>query len=121
MESTSEAYSCGEYLLRSAAGVEQTFGGITVRLWDDPFEWTLPEALSTRDKIIEYLDEVETTRKKGFAYFTSDADLVRRIPAPERLTPIFELLLDTTSRAEHFQGRAFAIFQVFSSAKLPRV
>ena len=40
-------FSCGEYILRSAAAVEQTFGGITTRLWDDPFEWTLPEALST--------------------------------------------------------------------------
>ena len=119
VESTSEAYSCGEYLLRSAAGVEQTFGGITVRLWDDPFEWTLPEELATCDKIIEYLNEVEATRKKGFAYFTSDADLARQIPAPERLTPIFKLLLGTSSRAEHFQGRAFAIFQMFSSDKLP--
>ncbi|MEO7673697.1 MAG: hypothetical protein ABIU09_06425 [Pyrinomonadaceae bacterium] len=116
-----ESYSCGEYLLRSAAAVEQTFGGITVRLWDDPFEWTLPEELSTRDRIVEYLDEVEATRNKGFAYFTSDADLRRQIPAPEELTSIFELLLDTVSRANHFQGRAFAIFQAFSNDKLPRV
>ncbi|HEX8354539.1 MAG TPA: hypothetical protein VF611_16660, partial [Pyrinomonadaceae bacterium] len=40
-------YSCGEHLLRSAAAVEQTFGGITVNLWDDPFEWTLPESMPT--------------------------------------------------------------------------
>ncbi|HLA94383.1 MAG TPA: hypothetical protein VK612_01590, partial [Pyrinomonadaceae bacterium] len=38
-------FTVGEYLLRSAASVEQTFGGITRRLWDDPFEWTLPEKL----------------------------------------------------------------------------
>ena len=37
--------SCGEYILRSAGKVEQTFGGITTKLWDDPFEWTLPEKL----------------------------------------------------------------------------
>lgn len=116
---TAESYSCGEYLLRSAAAVEQTFGGITVRLWDDPFEWTLPEELATTDKIIRYLEEVELTRAKGFGYFLSDDDLAREIPAPERLTSIFQLLLETISRSEHFQGRAFAVFQMFSSAKLP--
>ena len=49
-------------LLRSAAAVEQTFGGITTRLWDDPFEWTLPEKLSSTDLLIGYLNEVEQTR-----------------------------------------------------------
>ena len=29
----------------SAGTIEQTFGGITANLWDDPFEWTLPETL----------------------------------------------------------------------------
>jgi hypothetical protein len=33
--------SCGEQVLRSAAIVEQSFGGLTANLWDDPFEWTL--------------------------------------------------------------------------------
>src|ERR1044072_5691571 len=55
-------YSCGEHLLRSAAAVEQTFGGITVNLWDDPFEWTLPESLSTKERVAEYLGEVAATR-----------------------------------------------------------
>src|SRR5690242_3650361 len=58
-------FSCGECILRSAAAVEQTFDGLTTRMWDDPFEWTLPEKLSTRDAILQYLDEVEGTRKKG--------------------------------------------------------
>ena len=115
-----ESYSCGEYLLRSAAAVEQTFGGITARLWDDPFEWTLPEELATCRKILDYLDEVETTRNNGFGYFKSDADLARKIPAPERLTPIFELLLNTAARADHLQGRAFAVMQLFSPVPLPR-
>ncbi len=114
-----ESYSCGEYLLRSAAAVEQTFGGITTRLWDDPFEWTLPEQLATHDKIVEYLEEVEATRNKGFAYFGSDADLAREIPAPEEMMPILQLLLETASRAGHFQGRAFAVFQTFSTVRLP--
>lgn len=113
--------SCGEYILRSAAAVEQTFGGITTRLWDDPFEWTLPEALSTGDLILNYLSEVEETRLKGFAFFTTDDDLTREIPAPERLKPIFQILLETIARAEHFQGRAFAVFRSFSDEKLPRL
>ena len=46
-------YSCGEHLLRSAAAVEQTFGGITANLWDDPFEWTLPESLDTPARIAD--------------------------------------------------------------------
>src|SRR4028119_726260 len=59
-------YSCGEYVLRSAGAVEQTFNGVATKLWDDPFEWTLPEALSDNQKIKEYLNEVETARKRGF-------------------------------------------------------
>jgi hypothetical protein len=114
-------FSVGEYLLRSAAAVEQTFGGITTKLWDDPFEWTLPEKLSTTEALLEYLNEVEATRQKGFLFFKSDEDLNRQIPAPERLTSVAELLLATVARAEHFQGRAFAVFQMFSDEKLPQL
>jgi hypothetical protein len=113
--------SGGEYVLRSAGTVEQTFGGLTVKLWDDPFEWTLPEQLSTIDKILEYLNEVEETRQKGFALFQSDEDLRRELPAPEKLKTIFALLLETIARAEHFQGRAFAVFKMFSDEKLPKL
>jgi len=113
--------SCGEFILRSAAAIEQTFGGITTRLWDDPFEWTLPEQLSTNELILNYLAEVEETRQKGFAFFSSDEDLGREIPAPEKLKSIFQILLETIARAEHFQGRAFAVFQMFSNEKLPRL
>jgi len=114
-------FSCGEYVLRSAGKVEQTFGGIMTRLWDDPFEWTLPEKLSTTDSVLEYLAEVEETRRRGFSLFQSDADLQREIPAPEKLQSIFEILLETVVRAEHFQGRAFAVFQMLSNEKLPRM
>ena len=113
--------SCGEYILRSAAVIEQTFGGIMTRLWDDPFEWTLPEQLSTNQLILEYLGEVEATRQKGFAFFASDEDLKREMPAPEKLKSIFQILLETIARAEHFQGRAFAVFKTFSDEKLPRI
>jgi hypothetical protein len=112
--------SCGEFLLRSAAAVEQTFGGITTRLWDDPFEWTLPEALSTNALIVDYINEVEVTRRRGFTFFNSDDDLRREIPAPEKFKSIFQILVETLSRAEHFQGRAFAVFSGFSEVKLPK-
>src|SRR5688500_15344125 len=114
-------FSCGEYILRSAAAVEQTFGGITTRLWDDPFEWTLPEKLSTRAKVVAYLDEVEETRASAFKYFASDDDLAKQIPAPQRIRSIFDLMLETVARAEHYQGRAFAVFQMLSDEKLPRL
>jgi len=113
--------SCGEYVLRSAAAVEQTFGGLTVKLWDDPFEWTLPEQLSSGKLILEYLAEVEGTRRKGFTLFASDEDFRRELPAPEKLKTIFTLLLGTIARAEHFQGRAFAVFKMFSDEKLPKL
>ena len=100
--------------------VEKTFGGITTRLWDDPFEWTLPEKLADKLSIIQYLDEVEATRLGGFTFFNSDEDLKRQMPAPEKLRVIFEILLETLAQAEHYQGRAFALFQMLSDEKLPR-
>lgn len=107
--------SVGEFILRSAGAVEQTFGGITTRLWDDPFEWTLPETLSTGNLILQYLAEVEEARRKGFLLFQTDEDLRCEIPAPEKLKSLFEILLDTIAKAENFQGRAAAIFQMFSA------
>lgn len=114
-------FSCGEYLLRSAAMVEKTFGGITTRLWDDPFEWTLPEKLASRSDVSQYFDEVEITRLKGFSFFKSDDDLVREMPAPQKLTPIVEIIVETLVKAEHFQGRAYAVFQMLFDDKLPRL
>src|SRR5438477_56537 len=46
-----------EQILKSARIVEQTFGGITANLWDDPFEWTLPETHTTSQKLLAYLGE----------------------------------------------------------------
>ncbi len=114
-------FTIGEYILRSAATVEQTFGGITTRLWDDPFEWTLPEKLSTTALVLEYLNEVRLTTIKGLSFFKLDDDLKREIPAPSALKPVIQVLLDTLTRAEHFQGRAFAVFQMLSDEKLPRL
>jgi hypothetical protein len=44
--------TCGEQILRCGAVIEQSFGGLTANLWDDPFEWTLPENLNTPDKVL---------------------------------------------------------------------
>lgn len=111
----------GENILRSAAMVELAFGGITTRLWDDPFEWTLPEALSTSERIIEYLNEVEATRQLGFGYFLEDSALARTIPAPRELRTIASIMLDTVAKAENYQGRAFSIYQLIQGGKLPRI
>jgi hypothetical protein len=115
-------YSCGEHLLRGAASVEQTFGGITTNLWDDPFEWTLPETLSTPERVAEYLMEVEATRRRGFALFSGDDDLTREISVPsgERRS-LCRVLAETLARGAHHQGMAFATFRLFSDARLPRV
>jgi hypothetical protein len=113
-------HSCGEQILRSAAAVEQTFGGITTNLWDDPFEWTLPETLPTPGKVSGYLDEVEATRKQGFQLFKSDADLLKEIMAPAGHTQLLPLLLDTLTRAAHHQGRAWATFEILRAAKPTR-
>ena len=118
LETSFAAFSCGEFVLRGAGAVEQAFGGITAKLWDDPFEWTLPEELATSAKILDYLAEVEATRQKGFAFFASDADLLREIPAPEIMQTIFEILLGTIARAAHFQGRAAAVLQLLTGEKI---
>ena len=104
--------SFGEEILRSAGAIEQTFGGLTANLWDDPFEWTLPETLTTREKLREYLDEVEATRKRGFELFQSDDDLAKEIMAPAGPTQLLPLLLDTLQRAGHHLGSAEAILKV---------
>jgi hypothetical protein len=115
-------YSCGEHLLRSAAAVEQTFGGITTNLWDDPFEWTLPESLQTPESVADYLKEVEATRQRGFALFRSDEDLLKKIVVPSgEMRLLNALLLETLDRAAHHQGRAFATFRLFSDTSLPRI
>lgn len=113
-------YSCGEHVLRSAAAVEQTFGGITTNLWDDPFEWTLPETLVSPARVTEYLSEVEATRRRGFALLTSDDDLLKEIAHPSgEMQTLFVLLLETLVRASHHQGQARATFRLFSDARLP--
>lgn len=114
-------YSCGEHLLRSAASVEQTCGGITTNLWDDPFEWTLPETLSSAAHVADYLAEVETTRQRAFELFKDDSVLAKEIVVPSGETQtLCALLLETLARAAHHQGRAYATFRFFGDERLPQ-
>lgn len=101
--------SIGELILRSAAAVEQTFGGLTANLWDNPFEWTLPETLPTSVSIISYLAEVDATRRRAFTSFNSDADLLREVSLPTgELTKLSDLLARTLIRAGNFYEQALA-------------
>jgi hypothetical protein len=111
MKLPAPADSCGEQVLRCAAIVEQAFGGITANLWDDPFEWTLPETLTTPVRVVEYLAEVEDTRRQAFQLFKDDQDLSKEIMAPSGATRLLPFLLDTLQRARHHQQRAIDAFK----------
>ena len=106
--------SLGEQILRSAAVVEQSFGGLTANLWDDPFEWTLPETLNAPAKVLEYLDEVEVTRCHAFDSFESDDDLSKEIMTPAGSTQLLPFLLDTLQRARHHHQRAVTIYELLN-------
>jgi hypothetical protein len=115
----SGARSFGEYVLRSAAVVEQTFGGITANLWDDPFEWTLPEHLSTVERFNEYLEEVESMRRRGFASFAADSDLLKHVLVPAGHTQrLLVLLTETLVKAADYQGRAVATLEVMHGPQI---
>lgn len=106
--------SVGGSVLRSAAMVEQVFLGITRRLWDDPFEWTLPEKLSTKAAILGYLDEVSRTRSAGLQFLSGDAELSRQLPAPDELRTIAAVLIGALARAENHLGRGEAIARIIA-------
>ncbi|MEJ7615787.1 MAG: hypothetical protein WKF30_02165 [Pyrinomonadaceae bacterium] len=89
-------------------------------LWDDPFEWTLPESLPSPARVVAYLSEVETTRARTFAMFMDDRDLGQEIMAPSgQMMTLFSALIETLARASHYQGRAYATFRLFSESPLP--
>ena len=98
--------SIGENVLRSAAALEQTFGGLTANLWDDPFEWTLPETLSNVDRIIEYLSEVDLARERAFDSI-DDAALTKYVTVPSGESRLLiGVLLETLVKASDLRGRA---------------
>ncbi|QQS33287.1 MAG: hypothetical protein IPM50_01535 [Acidobacteriota bacterium] len=86
-------------VIRSAAVLEQALGGISRRLWDDPFEWTLPEAFPTDKQAFEYLSEVRSLRRSTFAAFKHNDDLDRLIPSPIEMRSIRDVLLDALTRS----------------------
>jgi hypothetical protein len=112
--------SVGENILRCSAAIEQTFGGITSNLWDDPFEWTLPEYLTTPVMVIAHLAEVEATRKRAFSSFADDCCLLKHVATPSGETrPLGELLLETLVRAAEYQGQAVAVLKFLSGISEP--
>jgi hypothetical protein len=101
--------SVGENILRSAAAIEQTCGGITTNLWDDPFEWTLPETLSSAALIVDYLSEVDLSRQRAFKAIQDDSALSKYISAPSgEPCLLVDVLLETLVRASDYRGRAMA-------------
>lgn len=109
--------SFGEVILKSAGIVEQTCGGLNANLWDDPFEWTLPEALSTPALVSEYLAEVTQTREAFFARLKADEDLKKLIFLPGGETqPLIRLLLETLRRASGNLERAAVILAATNNA-----
>jgi hypothetical protein len=112
--------SVGESVLRCAAVVEQTFGGITSNLWDDPFEWTLPEHLSTPSRINEHLTDVEATRARAFSSFANDACLLKRVAVPSGETrPLIDLILETLVRANWYHAQALIALESLSGISPP--
>ena len=115
------ALSIGENILKSAGVIEQTFGGITANLWDDPFEWTLPETLSTDARVVEYLAEVNSLKNRAFVSFTDDGMLLKLISIPSgKPCSLLELLLTTMLRASDYRGRAAATLKLLSGADATR-
>lgn len=100
------AVSVGENILRSAAVVEQTCGGLTSNLWDDPFEWTLPETLSNPDRIVEYLSEVDEARQRAFDSIQDDSALTKYISDPSGERLLISLLIETLVKASKHKHRA---------------
>ncbi|HJP95046.1 MAG TPA: hypothetical protein VJ875_24000 [Pyrinomonadaceae bacterium] len=109
------AISIGENILRSAAAIEQTCGGLATNLWDDPFEWTLPETLSTPELVVDYLSEVDLARQRAFNSIHDDGALSKYISVPSgEPRPLISLLLETLVSAGDYRGRAVATIKILS-------
>ena len=109
------AGSVGVNILRSVAVIEQTCGGLTANLWDDPFEWTLPETLSNADLIVKYLAEVDLMRRRVFSSITDDDALSKFITDPSgEPRSLVSLLLETLVSASDYRGRARFIGKILS-------
>lgn len=103
----------GVCLLRSASAIEQVMGGLTRRLWDDPYEWTLPEALPTRHDVRSYISEIKGQVETGFTVLSSDDDLTKLIPAPQELMPVGEVLFTALRRSASSYGKALCLLELW--------
>ena len=93
--------------------MEQTFGGLTANLWDDPFEWTLPETLTTPESIVAHLSEVDSMRRRVFASIEGDGALSKLVAVPSgEPKALAELLIETLARACDYRGRAVAALKM---------
>ena len=109
--------SVGVGILKSAGVLEQAFGGITTNLWDDPFEWTLPETLSTPALVLEYLAEVDNTKQRAFSSFEDDGALQKLIALPSgESCSLLQLLIKTLQRASEYCGQATATLKMLFDA-----
>ena len=109
------AVSIGENILRSAAAIEQTCGGLATNLWDDPFEWTLPETLSSPELVVDYLSEVDLARQRAFNSIRDDSALSKYVSIPSgEPRPLLSLLLETLVIAGDYRGRAVATVKILS-------
>jgi hypothetical protein len=113
--------SVAENIVKSAAALEQAFGGLTINLWDDPHEWTLPETLSTSALIVEYLAEVDQARTRAFAALVDDSALAKYIamPSGERAS-IQVLLVSALKAARDFEHRANEQYKMLFADRAPR-
>ena len=108
--------SVAESIVKCAGTLEQAFGGLTTNLWDDPFEWTLPETLSTTELIVDYLAEVDGARARAFAFLVDDSSLGKYIAVPSgEQTSIQNLLADALAKARPYQVRAIETAKMLSS------
>ena len=107
--------SVGVGILKSAGVLEQAFGGITTNLWDDPFEWTLPETLSTPALVLEYLAEVDSTKERAFSSFVDDSALQKLIVLPSGAScSLVQLLIKTLQRSSEYCDQATATLKMLS-------
>ncbi len=114
-------YSCGELIVHIGSIIEYTFNGITSNFWDDPFEWTLRENLSSRSLVAEYLVEAAHVRLIALQGM-NDADLAKTLHFPNgEKTTIGELLLRALTHASHHRGQVYAYVHLFSDVRLPSI
>lgn len=107
--------SFGEQILRSAAALEQTFGGLTSNLWDDPFEWTLPETLSTPELVIEHLSEVDALRQTVFSSIDGDDSLSKLVSVPSgEPRALGDVLREALEKCGDYRDRAAAALKILS-------